>query len=224
MKIRANFDRFASMLAADYEWIASPAAGVDRVMLDRVGGERARATSIVRYAPHSEFPEHEHSGGEEYFVLDGEFGDEHGLYPKGFYVRNPIGTAHSPKVGPTGAVIWVKLRQFTSEDQAQIAIDTSELIANAGSSDSVSFELHRFGAERVSIEMLVAGDTLHLPASLQGAEILVIDGDLHIADKTYGCGSWVRSLGDELKLATRGTSAALILKTGHLGTNFTHIE
>jgi anti-sigma factor ChrR (cupin superfamily) len=36
--------------------IASPQPGVERLMLDRIGREQARATSLVRYAPGSEFP------------------------------------------------------------------------------------------------------------------------------------------------------------------------
>ena len=38
--------------------------GVERMMLDRIGGEVARATSLVRYAPNSTFSPHVHSGGE----------------------------------------------------------------------------------------------------------------------------------------------------------------
>ena len=53
--------------AAQLPWQASPAAGVDRRMLFRIGDEVARATSIVRYAPRSAFPRHTHGGGEEYF-------------------------------------------------------------------------------------------------------------------------------------------------------------
>ena len=69
------------------EWIASPAGGVDRKMLDRIGDEKARATSIVRYAADSAFPEHEHPLGEEFYVLEGVFSDEHGDYPAGTYVQ-----------------------------------------------------------------------------------------------------------------------------------------
>jgi anti-sigma factor ChrR (cupin superfamily) len=56
-----------------YQWAASPQAGVERMMLDRVGEEQARATSIVRYAPDSRFPPHAHPGGEEILVLSGTF-------------------------------------------------------------------------------------------------------------------------------------------------------
>lgn len=40
-------------------------------MLDRIGGEQARATSTVRYLPQTSFPEHQHPGGEEILVLEG---------------------------------------------------------------------------------------------------------------------------------------------------------
>ena len=53
-----------------------------RRMLDRIGEEVARATSIVRYAPQPLLGP-SHGGGEEFLVLDGVFQDEHGDYPAG---------------------------------------------------------------------------------------------------------------------------------------------
>ena len=53
----------------DYQRVKSPGGEVERVMLDRIGGETARATSLVRYAPQSIFPEHQHPLGEEILVL-----------------------------------------------------------------------------------------------------------------------------------------------------------
>jgi len=50
-------------------WVVSPASGVDRLMLDRVGEEVARATSLVRYAAGSSFEPHKHALGEEFLVL-----------------------------------------------------------------------------------------------------------------------------------------------------------
>jgi Anti-sigma factor len=55
----------------DYAWEASPTPGVDRIKLDRIGNEIARATSIVKYAANQSFPAHRHDGGEEILVLDG---------------------------------------------------------------------------------------------------------------------------------------------------------
>ena len=40
------------------DWVASPAAGVSRRLLERDGGEVARATSVVRYAQGSAFDVH----------------------------------------------------------------------------------------------------------------------------------------------------------------------
>ena len=69
-------------------------------MLDRIGAEVARATSIVRYAPASRFPAHVHGGGEEFFVLEGVFQDEHGDFPAGSYIRNPPQSRHTPARHP----------------------------------------------------------------------------------------------------------------------------
>ena len=58
MLINADFTCRASLAPEHYQWVSSPQNGVERVMLDRVGAEKARATSIVRYAPESYFPHH----------------------------------------------------------------------------------------------------------------------------------------------------------------------
>src|SRR5215471_19419058 len=105
--------------AAQLPWTSSPAAGVDRRMLFRIGDEVARATSIVRYAPRSAFPRHTHGGGEEILVLDGVFQDEHGDYPAGSYFRNPPGTSHVP-ASKDGCTIFVRLWQFRDGDRDQI--------------------------------------------------------------------------------------------------------
>ena len=76
MLIHADFSRRAIVTPNQHQWVPSPMAGVERVMLDRVGEEKARATSIVRYASNSHFPRHHHPGGEEIFVLSGTFSDE----------------------------------------------------------------------------------------------------------------------------------------------------
>src|SRR5215813_11691360 len=81
MNLNSDFGARAAVHAARLDWMPSPVPGVDRRMLDRIGDEVARATSIVRYAPHSRFPSHTHSGGEEFLVLDGVFQDEQATIP-----------------------------------------------------------------------------------------------------------------------------------------------
>src|SRR5262249_11641352 len=104
----------------------SPIPGVHRRMLDRIGDEVARATTIVRYAPYSRFSSHTHGGGEEFLVLDGVFQDERGDYPAGTYVRNPPTSSHTPGSEP-GCTIFVKLWQFDPSDRTPVRIDTSAL-------------------------------------------------------------------------------------------------
>jgi anti-sigma factor ChrR (cupin superfamily) len=70
MKLNADFTKRAVVHAATLNWQASPMAGVERRMLERIGDEVARATSIVRYARGSQFSPHVHDGGEEFLVLE----------------------------------------------------------------------------------------------------------------------------------------------------------
>jgi anti-sigma factor ChrR (cupin superfamily) len=115
MEINADFSRRVAVRAARLPWVPSPMAGVERRMLDRIGDEVARATSIVRYAPGSQFSPHTHGGGEEFLVLEGVFQDEHGEFPAGSYVRNPPTSRHTPS-SATGCILFVKLWQFDSAD------------------------------------------------------------------------------------------------------------
>ena len=71
--INSDFSQRVVVHSAQIPWIASPIVGVDRRMLERIGDEVARATSVVRYAPKSRFSAHVHGGGEEFLVLDGVF-------------------------------------------------------------------------------------------------------------------------------------------------------
>ena len=119
MQINADFSQRTVMRFADTPWVASPAAGVERKMLDRIGGEVARATTIVRFAPGSAFDAHTHDGGEEYLVLDGTFEDETGDFGTGSYVRNPPTSRHTPAAS-NGTTIFVKLHQFDPDDRTEI--------------------------------------------------------------------------------------------------------
>jgi anti-sigma factor ChrR (cupin superfamily) len=86
MKLHTDLKLRVSANTNDMPWVPSPVSGIDRKMLERDGDEIARATSLVRYAPHSSFTPHQHELGEEFLVLDGVFQDELGCYPAGTYV------------------------------------------------------------------------------------------------------------------------------------------
>jgi anti-sigma factor ChrR (cupin superfamily) len=125
MQLNADFTQRALIRPADSPWVASPMPGVERRMLDRIGDEVARATSIVRYAAGAHFSEHHHPGGEEFLVLEGVFSDERGDYPAGTYVRNPIGSHHAP-FSREGCTIFVKLMQFDPADDQPVVIDSTQ--------------------------------------------------------------------------------------------------
>ena len=83
LRIHDDFGAHVRVRTDTLPWSASPIAGVDRRMLERIGGEVARATSLVRYAPRARFSSHAHGGGEEFLVLEGSFHDDAGDYPAG---------------------------------------------------------------------------------------------------------------------------------------------
>ena len=166
MEINADFTARVVVRPDDYHWVPSPMPGVERMMLDRVGDEVARATTIVRFAPNSEFSAHSHSGGEEFFVLEGVFSDEHMDYPAGTYARNPIGTRPYPADwGPEGATILVKLYQFEADDRDHMSLDTHKTDWLPGSVEGLSvMPLHNYGTENVAL-VKWAPNTEFLPQS-----------------------------------------------------------
>jgi anti-sigma factor ChrR (cupin superfamily) len=188
------------------------------MMLDRVGDELARATSIVRYAPGSQFPPHEHSGGEEIFVLEGEFADEHGSYPAGSYLRNPTGTTHSPSVGSEGATIFVKLRQFDAADSRQVAIDTNTGDWTPSRAEGVQLmPLHRHDDEQVALIRFDPDTVYPMHAHEGGEEVLVVRGEIRDAHGAYPKGSWMRYPdGSEHEVTSGPDGALLFVKVGHL--------
>lgn len=217
MRLNADFSRAAVLNAIDHEWVPSPQAGVDRIMLDRIGDEVARATSIVRYARGSEFSRHEHACGEEFLVLDGVFSDEHGDYPQGSYVRNPPGSGHSP-FSRDGCRILVKLRQFDPEDLAHIVVDTGDhgLWTEAGSGEPATLPLHRFGTEIVRMVRLQDGADFSVPIGDGGLELLVVEGSVNYGDQSLAAESWLRlPAGMDLRLHANGATL-LWVKSGHL--------
>ncbi len=191
MNIRDDFTQPVIVQAQSLEWVASPVAGVDRRMLFRIGGEVARATSIVRYAPGSAFPRHIHGGGEEILVLDGTFQDEHGNYPSGCYFRNPPGTSHIP-ASAEGCTIFVRLWQFREADKQQIVRqlgDGDNADPRAGATRAMI--LFDDDYEKISMEDWAPNSAIEL-ANGRGLEFLVLAGDMAIGNKTLGPQSWGR--------------------------------
>jgi anti-sigma factor ChrR (cupin superfamily) len=185
-------------------------------MLDRDGGEIARATSIVAYPAGSRFTAHRHELGEEFLVLEGVFADEHGRYPAGTYVRNPPGSSHSP-FSDEGCVLFVKLRQFELDDARHVTIDTDSADWIATAPGLSTLALHRHRDERVSLLRLAAGARLADDFWPGGVEILLLSGVLGDGEAVYPGGSWMRWPAGSQRCFNCVESAVLYLKQGHLG-------
>jgi len=217
VELNADFSKRAAVHAGRLAWVPSPTEGVERRMLDRIGDEVARATSIVRYAPGSRFPAHTHGGGEEFLVLEGVFQDEHGDHPVGSYVRNPPTSRHVPGSVP-GCVIFVKLRQFHPDDRTHLRIDTNRMsfrLLPARPGVEI-LPLHRDDREDVRLERWAAGARIELDA-IGGLEILVLDGSFHEAGDEFIRQSWLRLPAGATLRADAGLQGCRVwVKTGHL--------
>ena len=217
MRINADFSKRASVHAGKSDWVQSPMPGVERKLLDRVGDEVARATSIVRYAPGTAFSPHTHPGGEEFFVLDGIFQDERGDYPAGSYVRNPPTSRHTPR-SQAGCTIFVKLFQFDAADCSHVNIDTRlvDAVAPAGRQGVRLIPLFNDGREDVRIEEWHTDATVLLDVP-GGFEALVLEGGFEEGGEMFAQHSWLRLPKDSrLTAVASAAGARLWIKTGHL--------
>ena len=80
--VNADFTQRVVIETDTLPWVPSPQAGVERRLLDRIGGE-------------------------EIFLLSGSLRDEYGSYGAGAWIRNPAGFRRRLS-SPDGATYWVK--------------------------------------------------------------------------------------------------------------------
>ncbi len=220
MELNADFSRRAVVHAARLPWVPSPMPGVERRMLDRIGNEVARATSIVRYAPASHFSPHVHGGGEEFFVLEGVFQDEHGDYPAGSYVRNPPQSSHTPG-SDLGCVIFVKLWQFEPDDRTSVRIDTNTARFEAAHGRSCVERLTLFRDSREDVRLERWAPSSHVVLSSRGGiEVLVLEGEFVEGQESFTSQSWLRlPPASALDAQVASSGCKVWIKTGHLASS-----
>jgi len=216
MQIHSDFSQRVVVLPADYQFVPSPLPGVSRMMLDRVGGEVARATSIVRYEPGAGYSSHRHDGGEEILVLDGVFSDEHGDYPAGSYLRNPPGTSHQPfSVG--GCTLLVKLWQFAADDLTQFSLDTQTAEWRPGLVPGLRvLPLHEHNGVQTALVRWAPHTQFNRHLHVGGEEILVLEGLFCDEYGEYPAKSWLRSPRYSSHTPfTQAEGALIYVKVGH---------
>jgi anti-sigma factor ChrR (cupin superfamily) len=216
--VNADFAQRVVIATDTMPWIPSPQAGVERRLLDRIGGEVARATSLVRYAPASAFPAHSHALGEEFLLLSGAFSDERGDYAAGTYVRNPPRSRHTPRTAP-GCTILLKLRQMKPTEAKRVVIDSTKAVwklADPKGLIRLPLYLASDTGESVTLEQMLPGTHLIEANQPGGEEIFVLSGELSDQHGSYGAGTWIRSpAGCRSGFGSR-SGAAYWAKRGHL--------
>lgn len=217
MEINADFSQRSLLHTTEIEWQDSPMKGVRRRVLDRIGNEVARATTVVSYAPNSHFSSHVHTGGEEFIVLEGVFQDEHADYPAGSYVRNPPESSHTPR-SDNGCIIFVKLWQFDLADRQHVVANMNEVelqpdVNRPGVQFNTLFEDSR---ETVRVEHWEAGASVTLDTR-GGAELLVLDGAFTQSGDIVDELSWLRiPMNADFQAMPGANGARVWIKTGHL--------
>ncbi|KYL33888.1 anti-sigma factor [Pseudoalteromonas agarivorans] len=216
MRVNSDFSQHALMLPTQYRWQTSPQAGVERVMLDRIGAEKARATSVVRYAPESTFPSHAHPGGEEILVLSGTFSDESGDYPQGFYLRNPPGSSHAPK-SKSGATIFVKLWQMCVTETAPVRINTDDPATWITQNNRIICPLYKNDNEVTKLVKLAPQQPLFDNLKAHNAlELFILGGSVVHNEVEYSKGSWLRlPCNNKAVISAGNNSAKIYLKVGN---------
>lgn len=177
------------------QWEPSPSGTVWRKPLYRQGGEFGPVTSIVKYEAGGKFRTHPHPQGEEIFVLEGEFCDNHGRYPAGTYLLNPDGTEHAP-YSDIGCTLFVRLRQYDGNDRKQLAVNTNEMEWRQGMVEGLTV-LPLYSQpnypENMALVRWQAGTYFPEHTHPGGEEILVIEGTFEDNFGEYPTGSWIRS-------------------------------
>ncbi|NQY88872.1 MAG: cupin domain-containing protein [Colwellia sp.] len=93
-QFQAGDDEHVVIDSRNAAWL--PGAGGLSVM--PLHNYRAESTALVKWPKGERFQAHQHFGGEEIFVISGEFIDEHGRYPQGTWLRSPHLSEHFPYV------------------------------------------------------------------------------------------------------------------------------
>ncbi len=213
--LNMDFSKKIVIKTADMDWISSPSGGVLRKPLERESAESGRTSSVVEYKKGSAYPEHNHPRGEEIFVLEGIFSDEHGDYPAGTYIRNPPGSSHSP-FSIDGCLLLVKLDQFASTDTATVRIDTNKTAWSPGIGGLQVMPLHEFEHEHVALVKWPAGERFQPHSHFGGEEVFVLSGQFCDEHGQYARHCWIRSPHMSKHYPFVEEETVIFVKTGHL--------
>ncbi len=219
LHIHADFSRRVVADSSSMNWEPSPSPTVWRKRLSLSGGaESGIVTSIVRYDANSVFSEHPHPGGEEIFVLDGVFSDEHGDYPAGSFLLNPEGFRHAPQ-SKDGCVIFVKLRQYEGAGRERRMIDSNAMDWLRGPNPGTWFKplyTQPGFPERIRLVRMDPGAGPIPHDHPGGEEILLLDGSVEDENGRYATGTWIRDGAGSSHVPFTRTGCTMLVRQGFL--------
>ena len=217
--IHGDLKALCSQDTAKMAWTASPSGTVWRKRVHLVGpAESGQVTSVVRYERNSNFPEHDHPGGEEILVLDGIFSDQQGDWPAGTFLLNPEGFRHAP-FSRDGCVLLVKLRQYPGPDRLQVATNTDLLAWQQTAIQGVSSKplyTQSGYTDCVELQKWETDTDPGVTGYPGGAEIFVISGSFADENGRYTEGYWLRFPCDATHHPHTSTGCILYVKKGGL--------
>ena len=140
-----------------------------------------------------------------------------GDFPAGTYVRNPVGSSHTPS-SAKGCTIFVKLWQFDLDDRTQVRLDTNAMAYQPDPARAGVETMALFGDERetVSMERWAPGAEVELTAR-HGLEVLVLEGGFQEGGEAFSPQSWLRLPNGARSKAEAGPDGAVVwIKRDHL--------
>jgi len=215
----------------------SAGSGVFRKKIERLGMKDARATTLVKFGPGMSFPEHSHWGGEEFIVLRGTWSDAFGDFPEHLYIRNYIGSKHSPSMGGQGVLILVRLGQMSRQHpepehkswqvSPEVCLAQGRKITfpqDTGDKEPPTIarlDVFQSPLEQVSFQMWPANTKIPYQTPENGAEIFVMGGGFESGLGVHDQHSWVRmAQSGEMLVARTGPEGAYVyVKEGHLNSD-----
>lgn len=197
-------------------WADSNLKGIQRRLLERGEGQAPIVTNLVRYAPDTPYPQHDHGQDEEIFVLDGELSDEHGHYGPGSYILNPRGSAHTP-YSRGGCTLLVKLSRLPDGLSQRCLVDTRNG-GFQGPPEGVR-RLSLFGGKEGThayVSRFSPGARIPHHGHPGGEELFILEGEVCDELGAYPAGTWVRQPHGSEHAPFSEKGAMVLVRRGYL--------
>lgn len=216
MQLNTDFERVVMFNTLELPWHPLAAVGVSQRLLESVGTDRLRATSIVRYAANSPMPTLAHETGDEIIVLEGEFSDEGGIYTGGTYIKN-IKLAKQTAYTKNGCVLFVKQGHLQADDAEHVVVDVSHRPWRQGLVAGLSvMPLSDYKGEHSALVRWQPGTVFSAHRHWGGEEIYVLDGVFEDEFGRYPKGTWLRNPHMSQHSPFSREGCTIFVKVGHL--------